>query len=73
MKPPSKNFPYPEVLHAIGRFVAKRGISNICVMEFENGVIVTGTLLYNTGETMGRRTETHILSFDDLQRLIKGG
>jgi hypothetical protein len=73
MKASSKNLAYPEMLHAIGKFVAKRGISNICVMEFENGVIVTGTVLYNTGETMGRRVETHILSFDDVQRLIKGG
>lgn len=73
MKPPSKNFSYPELLHAIGKFIAKRGITNICVMEFENGIIVTGVTLYNTGETTGRRTETHILSFEDVQRLIKGG
>lgn len=73
MKPPAKNFSYPELLHAIGKFVTKRGMSNICVMEFENGVIVTGIVLYNTGETIGRRTETHVLSFDDVQRLIKGG
>lgn len=73
MKLPSRNFPYPELLHAIGKFIAKRGITKVCVMEFENGVIVTGTVLYDTGETIGRRTETHILSFDDLQRLVKGG
>lgn len=73
MKPPSKNFSYPELLHAIGKFIAKHGITNICVMEFENGIIVTGVTLYNTGETTGRRTETHILSFEDVQRLIKGG
>lgn len=73
MKPPSRNFSYPELLHAIGKFIAKRGITNICVMEFENGIIVTGVTLYNTGETTGRRTETHILSFEDVQRLIKGG
>jgi hypothetical protein len=69
----SNHLAYPELLHAIGKFVAKRGISNICVLEFENGVIVTGTVLYNTGETIGRRTETHILSFEDVQRLVKGG
>ena len=49
----SNHLAYPELLHAIGKFVAKRGISNICVLEFENGVIVTGTVLYNTGETIG--------------------
>ena len=74
MSPAKKtSIPYPELLHAIGQFVAKRGISNVCIMEFENGIIVTGTMLYETGETMGRRTETHVLSGDDLQRLVKGG
>lgn len=73
MGPGRKTLPYPEVLHAIGKFVTKRNITNVCVMEFEDGIIVTGTVLYNTGETMGRRTETHVLSSDDLQRLVKGG
>jgi hypothetical protein len=68
-----KVLPYPELLHAIGKFIAKRGLGNICVMEFEDGIIVTGTVLYHTGETMGRRTETHVLSSDDVSRLVKGG
>ncbi len=68
-----KTLPYPEVLHAIGKFIAKRGMGNVCVMEFEDGIIVTGTVLYDTGETMGRRTETHVLSSEDLQRMVKGG
>jgi hypothetical protein len=73
MSPAKTPIPYPELLRAIGRFIVKRGITNVCVMEFEDGVIVTGTVLYETGETMGRRTETHILSGEDLHRLVKGG
>jgi hypothetical protein len=73
MSPAKTPIPYPELLRAIGRFIVKRGITNVCVMEFEDGVIVTGTVLYETGETMGRRTETHVLSGEDLHRLVKGG
>jgi len=73
MSPAKTPIPYPELLCAIGRFIVKRGITNVCVMEFEDGVIVTGTVLYETGETMGRRTETHVLSGEDLHRLVKGG
>jgi hypothetical protein len=73
MFPAKTPIPYPELLRAIGRFIVKRGITNVCVMEFEDGVIVTGTVLYETGETMGRRTETHVLSGEDLHRLVKGG
>jgi hypothetical protein len=74
MNPTSKpKIPYPEMMTVVGRFIAKRGIKDICVLEFENGVIVTGSALYETGEVMGRRIETHVLSADDLQRLAKGG
>lgn len=64
---------YPEMMSVVGRFIAKRGIKDVCVMEFENGIIVTGYALYETGEVMGRRMETHVLSVADLQRLAKGG
>lgn len=62
---------YPELFAALGRYVAKLGISNVCVMEFENGVIVTGSILYETGESFNRRVETKVLSHDDLKRLVK--
>ncbi|MBI5302352.1 MAG: hypothetical protein HY868_09455 [Chloroflexi bacterium] len=62
---------YPELFAALGRYIAKLGISNVCVMEFENGIIITGSVLYETGESFNRRLETKILSHDDLKRLVK--
>ena len=62
---------YPELFAALGRYIAKLGISNVCVMEFENGVIITGSLLYETGESFNRRVETKGLSHEDLKRLVK--
>ena len=44
---------------------------DVCVMEFEGGMIVTGDVLYEKGEALGRSTKTHVLSFADLQRLAK--
>lgn len=64
---------YPEVFSALGRFIVKHDLKNVCVMEFEQGIIVIGDVLYEVGEGMNRRTETHILSHDDLQRLVRGG
>jgi len=63
--------PYPDMLAALGRFIAKLGISDVCVMEFESGVIVTGTKLYATGEQFNRLAETKVLSVEDLKRLVK--
>jgi hypothetical protein len=62
---------YPEMFSALGRFIAKEKMNNVCVMEFENGVIVTGSVSYAAGETLGKYTETKVLSFEDLQRLTR--
>ena len=66
-------FAYPEMFTALGRFIAKHELGDVCVMEFEDGVIVTGSVLYETAEGYNRRTETHVLSADDLKRMVKGG
>ncbi|MCL4486568.1 MAG: hypothetical protein M1132_01965 [Chloroflexi bacterium] len=63
--------PYPEVMAAVGRLIAKRGLRRVCVMEFEEGVIVTGSTLFETQESYNERTETHVLSTGDLERLTK--
>lgn len=64
---------YPQVFAALGNFIAKSGLTEVCVMEFEQGIIVTGMRLYETGESYNRSIVTHVLSFDDLKRLVKGG
>lgn len=62
---------YPQVFGALGHFIAKSGLTEVCVMEFEQGIIVTGSQFYETGENYNRTIVTHVLSFDDLDRLIK--
>lgn len=64
---------YSKLFTALGRFVEKKGITNVCVMEFERGVIVTGSTLYDTGERVGRCIETHILPVDELKRMVREG
>jgi hypothetical protein len=63
--------PYADTLAAIGRMAAKKQLNDLCVMEFEEGVIVTGSVLYEAGESYNRRIETLVLSVDDIKRLIK--
>ncbi len=62
---------YADTLAAIGRMAAKKQLSDLCVMEFEEGVIVTGSIFFATGDRFGRKIETLVLSPDDLKRLIK--
>lgn len=62
---------YPDALAALGRYIAKKGLTDVCLMEFESGFIVLGSVLYETGESYGRRMEMQTFSFDELQRLIR--
>lgn len=62
---------YPETFAAIGQFIAKRKLEDVCVMEFEGGIIVTGSLFFDKGEGFGRSIETKIFSFAELQRMAK--
>ncbi len=64
---------YPDTLAALGRFAAKKGLTDVCLMEFENGFLILGSVLYETGESYNRRTETHVLSIEDLNQLVREG
>lgn len=62
---------YPEVFAALGKFIAKKKLRDVCVMEFEGGFIVAGSLFFDKGESFGRTIETKVFSFDELQHLAK--
>ena len=62
---------YPEVFAALGKFVAKKKLREVCVMEFEAGFIVTGSLFFDKGEGFGRTIETQVFSFDELRHMVK--
>ena len=64
---------WANVLAAIGRYVAREHLENVCVLEFENGIIVTGSVMYSTGEITSRYTKTQVFSAQDLPKLIKEG
>lgn len=62
---------YPELFAAIGRFIANKKLLDVCVMEFEGGMIVSGSAFFEKGEGFGRSIETRVFSFDELRRLVK--
>ncbi len=68
----SGRVPYSDAFAAIGHFVSKKNMSDVCVLEFEHGVIVSGSVLFVAGENYRRQVETHVFSVDDLRKMIKG-
>ncbi len=67
----SGHVPYSDAFAAIGRFVSKKNMSDVCVLEFEHGVIVSGSVIFVSGEAYRREVETHVFSEEDLRMLIK--
>ncbi len=64
---------YADAFAAIGRFCSKKSMSDVCVLEFEHGVIVSGSVIFVAGESYRRQIETHVFSEEDLRKMIKGG
>ena len=64
---------YAQMMATIGRYIVKKNLSDVCVMEFEHGILIVGSAFYEAGEDAGRRTETHVLSVEELERLAEGG
>ncbi len=62
---------YSDALAALGRFISKESMSDICVMEFADGVIVTGSKMHATGELISRHIATHVLSNEQVMQLVK--
>ena len=63
---------YPDVFAALGRFVADKKLNDICIMEFEDGVIVSGSVFREARDGLRRKQETFVLSGKELEKLIGG-
>lgn len=73
MSPSQKKTDYAKVLAAIGAFASKQGMDDVCILEFEHGMILTGSTIVEVGEILNRHQVTHIFSTEDLQKMVKGG
>ncbi len=62
---------YSDALSALGHFIAEQALSDVCVMEFADGVIVTGSKMHATGELLARHIATHVLSNEQVSQMVK--
>ena len=60
---------YTELFAALGKFITEKKLQDVCVMEFEDGIIVAGSVLYDRRGGVGRAQETFVLSTDDLEKM----
>jgi hypothetical protein len=65
----SSNLNYPELFTALGKFIADKKLADVCVMEFEDGIIIAGSIVYDSRGGTQRSQETFVLSAADLDKL----
>jgi hypothetical protein len=64
-----QNINYTELFPALGKFITEKKLQDVCVMEFEDGIIVAGSVLFDRRGGVGRAQETFVLSAEDLEKL----
>lgn len=60
---------YPDLFAALGKFIADKKLEDICLLEFEDGMIITGSVVYETRGGIQRSQETIVLSAQDLEKM----
>lgn len=71
--PALKGVSYTDLFTAVGKFIASKGLRDVCVMEFEEGIIVTGTVIYEVTAGFRRRQDTFVFAGDELRLLLETG
>jgi hypothetical protein len=62
---------YDVLLAALGRFAEERRLKELCLLEFEQGVILQGTKMIPTADGYQRSSETHVLSHEEVGELVR--
>lgn len=62
---------YPELLRAIGQFIQQESLSEVSLLEFDRGWVVTGLTYKATAQGFIRVPVDFVLSHDDVREMIQ--
>ena len=66
----SERMDYELVFRALGRLAKERGMRDVIVMEFEQGMVFQGYVVVSTTEGYALSFKTETLSHEDLKKLV---
>ena len=64
---------YEKLLRAVGRFCDEQKLDEVCVLEFEKGIVLQGLHVSSTGEGYIRHLVSYTWSYEQIAHLAKGG
>lgn len=62
---------YPELLRALGHFIQREHLSDISIVEFDRGWIVTGLTFKSTAQGFIRVPADFVLAHDEVRKMIQ--
>ncbi len=62
---------YEKILRAIGHYCDQHRLDEVCLMEFDKGVVLQGFQVESTGEGYRRQITTHTLSYEQISDIVK--
>jgi hypothetical protein len=62
---------YPELLRALGYFIQREHLTEISIVEFDRGWVITGLTFQSTAMGFIRVPADFVLSHDDVRKLIQ--
>ncbi len=67
----SERVDYPELLRALGYFIQREHLSDISLVEFDRGWIVTGLTFKSTAQGFIRVPADFVIAHDELRKLLR--
>lgn len=62
---------YPELLRALGHFIQREHLSEVSIVEFDRGWIVTGLTFKSTAQGFIRVPADFVLAHDEVRKMIQ--
>jgi hypothetical protein len=62
---------YPELLRALGHFIQREHLSEVSVLEFDRGWVITGLTFKSTAQGFIRVPADFVLSHDEVRKMIQ--
>jgi len=61
---------YPELLRALGHFIQREHLSEVSIIEFDRGWVITGLTFKSTAQGFIRIPADFVISHDEVRKMI---
>lgn len=62
---------YPELLRALGHFIQREHLSDVSIVEFDRGWVVTGLTFKSTAQGFIRVPADFVIAHDEVRKMIQ--